>query len=767
MDGPAQDSSAWARRGRLAAVALLSVAVSTCDVGKLVETPTPSTVSVAPVQLADSAPLGSAAPRVTSIQVSSAGPGSPSWSLSRAQGSAWLVVSPTSGGVPANLDISLVPVGLPLGVHHDTLIVSVSGATTAATRVPVRFTIHPCRFSSIQPDTSVQGTIDDSDCGAPHRSGRFAKVFRFDGAANDSISARVSSGAFGAYVLLDSVPLGDALAQSGSCAGGAACIRYARLPRTGTYALAATSVDSGRTGEFTMEVTPPRPPAAPSGLAQFRRDSTTAVAGGGTVPDTLVILRGVAADPDLGDSLRLEVEVQLGAEPFTGTPTDSSDRVAAGEAALVPLSGLRDDRSYRWRVRARDQTGRASPWVEFDGATGTSPDFVTAVPEPPAAPSALAQLKADAATAIATGATTDERSVVLRATVTDPDPGDALRLEVEVRPLGAAFTGTPTASSPAVASLETATVAIAGLADDTTYHWQARVSDASELTSAWVPFGGNQETEADFRVAVPATHLAFLVQPADALPGGTINAVEVEAREASGQRDLSFAGSVTVAIASGTGTAGAALAGTLTVPLQSGVSRFTDLSIAQPGTGYRLAATAAGLTPATSAAFSIAAGPAAELVFVQQPTNTASGEPITPALEVTARDADGNVATSFTGTITLAFAPGTGTSGASLSGTVAVAASAGIATFSDLSIDLVGTAYRLTASASGLPAVTSGTFDVFASDAVAVEFVVGPRNIVAGAAIQPSVQVRAVDGFGNPATGFAGNITLAISAGSG
>ena len=345
------------------------VGVSTCDVGKLVETPTPPTVSVSPVQLADSAAFGSTAPRVTTIQLTSAGPGSPSWTLSRAKGSAWLVTNPTSGGVPANLDISLVPVGLPLGVHGDTLLVSVTGASTEPTRVPVRFTIHPCLSSAVAPDTSVQATIETGDCGAPHRSGRFAKVFRFNGAANDSITARVSSGAFSPYVVLDSVPGGDALAESGSCGGanGSACIRYLRLPRTGTYAIAATSADSGRTGALTLELTRPHPPLAVSALSQLRRDTTTAIPGGAVVPDTLVMLRGAVADPDLGDSLSLEIEAQLGGEPFTGAPTQSSGWVASGQAALVSLSGLRDDASYRWRARARDLRAGQRRWQDRGG----------------------------------------------------------------------------------------------------------------------------------------------------------------------------------------------------------------------------------------------------------------------------------------------------------------------------------------------------------------------------------------------------------------
>ena len=90
----------------------------------------------------------------------------------------------------------------------------------------------------------------------------------------------------------------------------------------------------------------------------------------------------------------------------------------------------------------------------------------------------------------------------LKATVTDPDPGDSLRLQVEVQLVGTAFTDAPTATGLAVASGSVAQVPVAPLADGS-YHWQARVIDADGNTSAWVSFGGNPETAIDFIVDVP------------------------------------------------------------------------------------------------------------------------------------------------------------------------------------------------------------------------------------------------------------------------
>lgn len=71
---------------------------------------------------------------------------------------------------------------------------------------------------------------------------------------------------------------------------------------------------------------------------------------------------------------------------------------------------------------------------------------------------------------------------------------------------------------------------------------------------------------------------------------------------------------MTVAITSGSGTAGAALAGTATVSAVAGIADFSGLNIVKAGSGYRLTASAAG-SPADSDAFTISAYVATELAI--------------------------------------------------------------------------------------------------------------------------------------------------------
>src|SRR5207237_5494476 len=90
-------------------------------------------------------------------------------------------------------------------------------------------------------------------------------------------------------------------------------------------------------------------------------------------------------------------------------------------------------------------------------------------------------------------------------------------------------------------------------------------------------------------------------------------------------------------VAIGTTPSAGTLAGTKIVAATAGVATCSKLSIDKAGTGYTLTATGAG--SATSAAFNITAGTATQLVFSVEPTTTAAGAAITPAVQVTAQDA--------------------------------------------------------------------------------------------------------------------------------
>src|SRR5439155_520124 len=75
--------------------------------------------------------------------------------------------------------------------------------------------------------------------------------------------------------------------------------------------------------------------------------------------------------------------------------------------------------------------------------------------------------------------------------------------------------------------------------------------------------------------------------------------------------------------------------------------------------------------------------------------------------------------------------------------------------------------YGLTATAAGLSSTTSSSFTITAGTATQLVFGTPPSTTIAGRQISPAVKVRALDALGNVATGFAGNVTLALGANPG
>jgi hypothetical protein len=81
--------------------------------------------------------------------------------------------------------------------------------------------------------------------------------------------------------------------------------------------------------------------------------------------------------------------------------------------------------------------------------------------------------------------------------------------------------------------------------------------------------------------------------------------VKVEVLDASGQPVTNSKAAITIAITSTANPGPGTLSGTRTVNAVGGVASFSDLSINQPGIGYRLTATSHGMNPATSDHFTI------------------------------------------------------------------------------------------------------------------------------------------------------------------
>lgn len=212
-------------------------------------------------------------------------------------------------------------------------------------------------------------------------------------------------------------------------------------------------------------------------------------------------------------------------------------------------------------------------------------------------------------------------------------------------------------------------------------------------------------------------YLRFTDQPGIAQAGQPTRTVRVTIYDASGNKDVSFLGNVTLSI--GFNPGGGTLTGGGTIVMQPGLGgtvQWDGPSIDAPGAGYTLHATCPGLADAYSDPFDITAGPppspngADGLGFFTQPTTTRAGQVITPGLRVGALGPPGVVMPGYTGPIWISILANS--SGATLTGTRHLYAVNGLVTFSDLRIDKPGTGYVLRATAWPLNYIESQPFDV-------------------------------------------------------
>lgn len=262
-----------------------------------------------------------------------------------------------------------------------------------------------------------------------------------------------------------------------------------------------------------------------------------------------------------------------------------------------------------------------------------------------------------------------------------------------------------------------------------------------------------------------ATKLQFSTSPGSTRANAAFAAQPVvKAVDDLGTLDTSFAGSVTLAIKSSTGTASATLGGTTTVSAVAGIAIFSGLDIDYVGKDYKLSASATGLAGADSSAFNITAD---RLIVTSSPADpTAAGAPL--AITVAARDGAGHTDTTFGGSIGLAIQ--TNPTGDTLHGSASKSAIAGIASFggaNEAAIFKAGVGYTLRASSGTLATADSAAFDVTGQPANTLVFSASPSNATAGAAFatQPSVSVQ--DAYGNTDTSFTGAVTVAITSGTG
>ena len=225
-----------------------------------------------------------------------------------------------------------------------------------------------------------------------------------------------------------------------------------------------------------------------------------------------------------------------------------------------------------------------------------------------------------------------------------------------------------------------------------------------------------------------------------------------------------------ISLALSGGPASATLTGTNPRSGVAGVRGFDDLHVRKAGTGYSLTASSTGLTPATSSSFNVTHGAPTKLVFTNQP-NASYTAADTISVTVQVQDAWDNVVNDGTGsgsTINLALSGGNpaATLGSTSGNSTSKAASAGTATFNGLTVNRIGTAYKLNASNSGLTGAASSAFNITAaqtttaltlgsggsiqySDPIALTATVTPVTLASGENISGTVNFYSNYGLGS------------------
>jgi hypothetical protein len=165
-------------------------------------------------------------------------------------------------------------------------------------------------------------------------------------------------------------------------------------------------------------------------------------------------------------------------------------------------------------------------------------------------------------------------------------------------------------------------------------------------------------------------------------------------------------------------------------------------------------------------------GVISSLVFIQQPGNTTTDASISPSIIIVAQDSNGNTVTDYSSHIVLSLDGASNPLGATLAGTLTQTPVDGIASFSDVSINYYGVAYKLLAT-SGSYTILSNAFNIVpislsydwpftalttaqytSSDWTKMEFVGGSVRLT------PSIQTDTASAIGTMDAGSASGVIM-------
>ncbi len=195
--------------------------------------------------------------------------------------------------------------------------------------------------------------------------------------------------------------------------------------------------------------------------------------------------------------------------------------------------------------------------------------------------------------------------------------------------------------------------------------------------------------------------------------------------------------------------------GSISSTIADSVAPFRSLAISSPS-GLSSVSVYAPFVPGT----------ASKLAFTTQPVNSPAGLNGLGTLRVAIVDAQGNtVNTGAASTSVVSMAISANVGGATLTGTTAVAAVDGVATFPDLGISKTGNGYKLLATSGGYTAAYSNSFNVTAGTPNKIS-IAGVSNVISGAC-STAITVQLQDQGGNSANAVQSTPIIISGLGSG
>jgi prepilin-type N-terminal cleavage/methylation domain-containing protein len=247
--------------------------------------------------------------------------------------------------------------------------------------------------------------------------------------------------------------------------------------------------------------------------------------------------------------------------------------------------------------------------------------------------------------------------------------------------------------------------------------------------------------------------LVFTTQPptTGAVPNAAFPTPPVvTAEDGAANIVTNYSGAVGLSIKAGTGTPGAALTGCSAVNL-NGATTFTGCKIDRAGTGYVLVASD-GVLSVESSPFDVTAGVAASLAVTGYPSPTVSG--VSHSFTVTAKDAGGNVATSYRGTVHFTSSDSVAVLPANYTFT---AADNGAHTFPTATLKTLGT-QSITATDTVTSTITGSQTGITVTAGPAASLVLAGYPSPTATGVSHTFTVTAKDALGNTATGYTGTV---------